>query len=269
MTPLQFELAVLWRSRLARLAFLLACAPPALGLLFLAGARGWPVQPSALARVWLPTVFVVASATQAGLLPLIQLALLGDSLAGQLADHRRRTVLGCPVAHWRLYLGKLASAFLFSVAVLAVSVALYLVAALVAGAGSDALALLLERGYETSLPGFCLLFLACQAGLVAYLGLLFALSDSFKSGLLLVPAVTVALLALQYGALRAPESYALLSGLTFTSHYIHGLGIESLIAASVGRLGLEAAHWKLLAGLVCDVVIFGGLGCLAFRHQQP
>ncbi len=267
MSPLRFELACLLRARGSWIALLLACAPalavpPAMLLM-----RRWGVTHENLARIWWPTAFYLSLTAQAAMLPLLQMYLLGDSLAGQASDNRLRTLLLCP-ASWRgIYLGKLGAAALFSALSIAVSLAAILAGALCATLGTAGWEYLLSRGYGSAIPLGVAIYAASQLALVAYQGLLFSLAGSLKAGLLAVAAATGTLLAVQLAAYQS-DNFKWVGKLTFTYHYFRGLGFELLAGATTGRLEAGALYGKALTALLADTALFAALGYWAFRRRE-
>lgn len=267
MSPFVFELACLARARGTWIALALACAAAAAVAPAMFLMRRWGVQPEALVRVWWPTGFYLALTAQAAMLPLLQMYLLGDSLAGQAADNRLRSLLLCPVSRLSLFAGKLGAAAVFSVATVLVSFVLATAAAIPAAAGSDAVEQLAGRGLEKTLPLGLAIYVAAQLALVAYQGLVFSLAGSLKTGLLGVAALTGFLFAVQLGAYQS-ENFKWAGQLTFTQHYFHGLGFDILAGATTGRLEAGAAYGKALGALVADAALFALLGYWAFRRRE-
>ncbi len=268
MSPFRFELSSLSRARGAWAALAVACAPAAFALLAMIGMRRWSVSSEMLARGAWPLSLALASMAQAALMPLLQMYILGDALAGQVADRRLRSLLVCPVSYWSLYLGKLGAAFAFAAAALVVSMALHVLGALAATAGTDWSSFVSGRGYHVSLPLMAVVVLAAQLALIAYEGFVFSIAGSLKSGLLGVAGLTAALLAVQIAATRAAPGWQWLCHCPFTYHYVHGLGADMWTAASTAKLVLDAEYCRLLAALLADVLVFGSLGYWAFRHRE-
>ncbi|MBI3892867.1 MAG: ABC transporter permease [Candidatus Wallbacteria bacterium] len=267
MNPLRFEVACLARARGSWIALVLACAPaiavpPAMLLM-----RHWGASHQGLARVWWPTAFYLALTAQAAMLPLLQMYLLGDSLAGQASDNRLRTLLLCPVSRLGLYLGKLGAASIFSAVSVALSILFILAGGICATAGTEGWDFVLSRGYERAIPLGIAIYLAAQLALTAYEALVFSLAGSLKTGLLGVAALTGAMLAVQLGAYQS-ENFKWAGHLTFTYHYVHGLGFEILAGATTGRLEAGELYGKALAAFLADAALFAGLGYWAFRRRE-
>lgn len=267
MSPFAFETACLVRSRGAWAALLLALAPAALTLAATAAVRQVTNQPEALARLWLPTVFVVASMAQAGLLPFVLTYLLGDSLAGQAEDGRLKSQLLSPAGMPALYLGKLGASAAVALAVLAGSAALHGASAALALSASGPMPSLGGRDYGRSFLLFEGLQIASALALLAFLGMVFSFVRSFKAGLLGAAALGAGMLFVQFAAPRIDDSLAWLPQLMFTQHYWRAGSPALLIAVSTGALEASRAVGVTLASLAGDVLAFGALGYLAFRRR--